>query len=107
MPNRKENYRDLGKWRITTREQKKRYYERLAVYAVHGGELCWRCHDIYCHAVYAVHGGEPYTDDEKKRILEHSIPDRELAIEIGRTVRTIQVLRSRWRKKWRNLENGS
>lgn len=87
MPNRKENYRDLGKWRITTREQKKRYYERLDV--------------------YAVHGGKPYTDDEKKRILEHSIPDRELAIEIGRTVRTIQVLRSRWRKKWRNLENGS
>lgn len=87
MPNRKENYRDLGKWRITTREQKKRYYERLAV--------------------YAVHGGKPYTDDEKKRILEHSIPDRELAIEIRRTVRTIQVLRSRWRKKWRNLENGS
>lgn len=65
----------------------KRYYERLAVYAVHG-----------C---------EPYTDDEKKRILEHSIPDRELAIEIGRTVRTIQVLRSRWRKKWRSLENES
>lgn len=87
MPNRKENYRNLGKWRITTREQKKRYYERLAV--------------------YAVHGGEPYADDEKKRILEHSIPDRELAIEIGRTVRTIQVLRSRWRKKWRSLENES
>lgn len=38
-----------------------------------------------------------YTTEELKRVMEHSIPDRQLAKELGRSIRSIQI--ARWRHK--------
>lgn len=39
--------------------------------------------------------GEPWTQEEDRRVLAHTIPDRQLAAEINRSVRAIQIRRSR------------
>jgi hypothetical protein len=39
-----------------------------------------------------------YTLDECDRILAHSIPDRELAKQLGRSVQAIQITRARLKK---------
>lgn len=45
------------------------------------------------------HGGRrPWTQEEDRQVLAHSIPDRELAAKIGRTVMAIQVRRNRIRQ---------
>ena len=43
----------------------------------------------------AVNDHEKFTDDEINLIMAHSMPDRVLAAKIGRTVRAIQVMRSK------------
>lgn len=39
-----------------------------------------------------------WTQEEDKQVLAHSIPDRELAVELGRTILAIQVRRSKIRR---------
>ena len=43
----------------------------------------------------AVNSREPFTVDEINLIMAHSMPDRELSVKIGRTVRAIQAMRSK------------
>ena len=72
--NRKDGYKDLDKWANTCREQKKRYYDKTA---------------------YAKNGGARYTKKEIELILNHEISDHELAKMLNRSVKAIQIKRSR------------
>ena len=75
MPNRKENYRDMRKFLITRNAQRKRYYDKTAIY-------------------------EPssWTNDQDRLVLEHMITDSELSSLIGHSVRAIQIRRCRLKK---------
>ena len=44
---------------------------------------------------YATNNKRPWTKEEEKMILEHSITDRQLAQKLGRSVQAIQVRRSK------------
>ena len=44
---------------------------------------------------YAVNNKMPWTKEEEKLILEHSMTDRQLAQKLGRSVQAIQVRRSK------------
>lgn len=70
----KNGYKDLDKWRKMRRKQMRRYYEtrRQPKSEWHG----W----------------------QDKLVLEHSIPDTELAPVIGHGVRAIQIRRCRLKK---------
>lgn len=82
---RKSNYRDLDKWRKTKREQKKRYYEKTRNGRNHRQRWAMR---------------------EINMVMEHKITDTELATLIGRSVGSIQIMRSKQKKsiaqKWVN-----
>lgn len=75
--NHKELYRDIEKWRADCRGQKRRYYGRTS-------------------GIYPV---RPYTQEEDQKILAHEIPDTRLSEEIKRSVRAIQIRRSRLKKQ--------
>lgn len=72
--NRKDSYKDIEKWRNTCKKQKDRYYGKTA---------------------NAKNGGMSYTHEEIKLILNHDISDTELALALNRSVRAIQIKRSR------------
>lgn len=76
MPNRKERYVDMKKYRKTRNAQRKRYYKKTANYE----KRSW-------------------TEEENKRVLDHNISDTELSSEIKRSVQSIQIQRSRLKKK--------
>ena len=75
---RKPKYEYIKAWRKRHpdkwNEEKKKYYSQFS---------------------NAPNDHERYSDDEFKMILEHNIPDRELSKQIGRSVRAIQIMRSR------------
>lgn len=75
MPNRKDKYKDMEKYRNTRNAQRKRYYDKTAKYAPN-----------------------PWTVDQDKAVLEHSITDFELSTIIGHSVHAIQIRRSRLKK---------
>ena len=80
--NRKNSYRDMEKFRKTREEQKSRYYGKTQD---------------------AENRGQPWTADEMIAILNKSKTDTELSKEMGRSVKAIQVMRSRAKKR---LEEG-
>lgn len=75
---RKENYKDLDKWRDTKNKQKKRYYKKTQ---------------------NGCNSGKPWLKQELKLIMEHKKTDTELAIELGRSVAAIQRKRCKVKKE--------
>lgn len=65
----------MDRFRETRNAQKNRYYGKTAIYAA-----------------------RRWTAEEEQKVLEHSIPDTELSSKIGRSVRSIQIRRSRLNK---------
>ena len=76
MPNRKELYSDMEKFKKTRNAQKQRYYSKTAIY-----------------------GHSQWTSKQDKMVLEHKITDTELSVVIGHSVNAIQ--RRRWSLKRR------
>lgn len=75
MPNRKKQYRDMEKYIKTCNSQKKRYYDKTAIYK----PSCW-------------------TSKQDELVLKHTFPDSELSAKIGHSVEAIQIRRSRLKK---------
>ena len=76
MPNRKKKYNDMRKFTKTRTEQRKRYYDKTAIY-------------------------EPslWTPEQEELVLNHDIPDSELSAIIHHSVRAIQSRRYVLKKK--------
>ena len=72
--NRKNDYADMDLFRETRKRQKRRYYGRTT---------------------NAVNRRQPWTVHDLERVLAHDITDTQLAAEIGRSVRAIQMVRSK------------
>lgn len=72
--NRKNEYKDLEKWRATCNRYNTKYYART---------------------VEAENRKQPYTEHEVALILEHSVTDTQLSKIIGRSVKAIQVKRAK------------
>lgn len=85
MPNRPSNYADIEKYRNTTRAQNKRHYAKSQ-----DSERRRRL----------------FSEKEDLLILLHQVPDSELAKLINRSEMSIQLRRSRLKKKAKQLENG-
>ena len=75
---RKKEYRDLEKFKKTAREQKRRYYGKTQ---------------------NAKNRGQSWSWSEIERIMKRDKTDMELSIEIGRSVKSIQVMRSKVNKR--------
>ena len=75
MPNRKNNYRDMEKFKKTRNAQKQRYYNQTAIYKP-----------------------SHWTFEQDMMVLEHTIPDSELSSIIKHSVRAIQHRRCRLKK---------
>lgn len=67
MPNKKENYRDMQKYLKTRNAQRKRYYNKTAIY-----------------------GRRNWTFEQETMVLKHSITDSELSAKIKHSVSAIQ-----------------
>lgn len=81
MPNKKDKYKDISKWEKTTYEQRRRYYTRRRL------------------------PPSPWEEWQDVMVLEHSMPDTELAPKIGHGVGAIQVRRCMLKKG--KVENGN
>ena len=75
---RKENYKDLNKWRDSKNRQRKRYYKKTQ---------------------NAVNGQEIWTKEDEALVMAHSMSDTELAGLIGRSVGAIQKRRHLIKKR--------
>ena len=75
---RKKYYADMEKFRRTANAQKRRYYGKTT---------------------NAKNRGQPWRAFEVERVMMMDVTDTELSAEIGRSVRAIQVMRSKMRKK--------
>lgn len=82
MSFRKELYKDMEKWRATNNKYMKKYYGRTA---------------------NASNGGNPWTEEEIEIVLKHEKTDTELSKILKRSVRAIQICRSRNKKKWKEV----
>lgn len=76
--NRRNKYKDKQKWYNTKRLQQSRYYGRTAFAPQH--------HKIW-------------SEEDKKKVWDHVIPDNELADQIGRSVGSIQMMRNKMKKE--------
>lgn len=68
----KENYKDLNKWRKSKNRQRNRYYRK---------------------SQKAENSGETWTKKEEDLVMAHSMTDTELSKKIGRSVGAIQKCR--------------
>lgn len=84
MPLRKSEYRDLNKYYTTRRAQVRRYRKRTGT---------------------GLYPARSWTKEDDRRVLEHSIPDRQLGEEIKRSVSAISVRRSKLKRKLRENQN--
>lgn len=76
MPNRKKLYKDMDKFRRTTKKQRERYYKK---------------------SQNAPNSRMRWTDEEIDIVMAHKIPDREISKQLGRSVGAIQVCRTKHR----------
>ena len=76
--NRKSLYKDMEKYRATRNAQKNRYFSRTT---------------------YAENRRQPWTSQELNIIMAHEKSDMEISKEIGRSVRAIQEMRHRAKRK--------
>ena len=74
---RKDKYKDLDKWKKTASAQRKRYYDKTTNQR---------------------NSRKKWTQYEIETILDHEKTDSELSKNLGRSVRSIQVKRSRLKK---------
>ena len=65
----KQNYKDLNKWRQSKNRQRKRYYKKTQ---------------------NAKNSGRPWSLEEIKIVMEHDMTDTEISKLIGRSVAAIQ-----------------
>lgn len=77
---RKKGYKDMNRYKVTKRQQQKRWRERTGSF---------------------LHGRRRWSDAEIELLLDQSISDRELSEKIERSVDAIYTMRS----KLRRLEN--
>lgn len=70
--NRKNEYKNLEKWRATKRRYQNKYYSKT---------------------VNAPNSGKPWTKEEIDLILSKPIPDRELSEKLGRSMKAIIMKR--------------
>ena len=73
---RKEQYRDMEKYKKTRRRQQRRYYKKTQIYDANN-----------------------WTDMADELILKHEKTDTELSKIIGHSVNAIQIRRSRRKKQ--------
>ena len=78
MSNRRKDYRDMERYRITCAKQNKRYYDRNN---------------------YGDGTKRRWTIDEIDAINRRDMPDVELAREIRRSVKAIQVMRAKMKRR--------
>ena len=86
MANRKSMYKDMDRHHRTTMAQKKRYYGSTA---------------------HSENSMQRWTISEMDKVMAHDIPDSKLAKQIGRSVASIQTMRSRINKDnslWQNIQ---
>lgn len=83
MPLRKSDYRDLDKYYATRRQQMRRYRQRTGA---------------------GLYSPRSWTKEEDHRVLEHTIPDRQLGKEIQRSVSAISVRRVKLKRKLREKQ---
>lgn len=75
--NRRNGYKDIGKWRKTCHKQRLKYYRKTA---------------------YAENHGKRWTTEEIEMVMLHEMPDDEISKIIGRSVQAIQIARTRNKK---------
>ena len=80
----KRHYKSIRKWRKAWRKQKRRYYAKSQIYTK--GRRAW-------------------TYEEDERVLNHDIPDSELAKQIQRSVAAIQKRRCILAKSYSAADN--
>lgn len=85
MPLRKSAYRNLDKYYETRRQQMRRYRQRTGA---------------------GLYPPRSWTKEEDHRVLEHAIPDRQLAKEIQRSVSAISARRAKLKRKLREQQAG-
>lgn len=73
MCNRKNEYKDINRWRETCRKQKAKYYGKTSF----------------------IYGKRGWTEEEDVLVLKHEISDTELSAMIHRSVGAIQKRRCR------------
>jgi len=78
----RKSYKDQEKYRLYHNNYMRKYYDKTAVYRPHR-----------------------YTDEEDELILKHNMTDTELSDLIGHSVKSIQIRRSRLKKKIENSNN--
>ena len=74
--NRRKEYADDEKWRETCRKQKRKYYGKTAIYP-----------------------RREWTAQEEDMLFDQGYSDHELSEKLHRSVHSIQIHRSRMRKK--------
>lgn len=78
--NRKNNYKDMDKFKTTKRNQQYRYHHKLGS---------------------GYYKPRRWDDWEDELVLKHEKPDRELSIELERSVKSISVHRAVLKKRYR------
>lgn len=76
MSYRKSGYRDLEKWKKTVTEHNRKYYRKTAIYP-----------------------RRPWTDEEIEKIISREKSDRELSVDLKRSMKSIIVKRSKIKKQ--------
>lgn len=77
---RKDKYKDMEKWKETSRKQKRKYYAKTS---------------------NRKNSKKKWTQYEVELIMEHKQSDSELSETLGRSVRSIQIKRCRINKSIR------
>jgi len=78
MPNRRNFYKDMEKYRITRNAQRKRYYNKTSF----------------------IYENREWTPEEERQVILHEISDTELSSKIRRSVCAIQKRRCMLKKKY-------
>ena len=74
----KDNYKDLDKWRKTKKKQKQKYYSKSR---------------------NAENRFQPWSEKDIELVMEHKFSDTQLSVMIGRSVQAIQTQRSKQKNK--------
>ena len=82
--NRKNDYKNIDKWRETCHKQRLKYYRKTA---------------------NAKNKNKPWTDEETEIVMLHDMPDHTISEIIGRSVQAIQMQRYKVNKK-RRMSDG-
>lgn len=76
-------YEDVKKWRRKHPDKMRRYNK-----------------EYYGRTAYAEMHHQRWTEEETEKVMQHKKPDRELAADLGRSVKAIQLQRMRIKKSY-------